>query len=116
MTHPEGDILPFKMTAEQRRAAIGKSASHSPEHDLVQLFRAKPTPKAPKPTAVPSEKRVLTRKCSCCGGQVKVKVERARRIPDPPQKRWWLYYGPGHMTGGFRTKQEAKNWYLNGGR
>lgn len=117
MHYPEGDVLPFRMTAEQRRTALEKCPFRSPEYDGVQLFRAKPEPRPPRTPAPPPEKRVLTRTCSCCGTRVKLKrVRAARRPPTPPQKRWWLYYGPGRMTGGFRTKKEARDWYLNGGR
>lgn len=114
MTYPEGDVLPFRMTPEQRRIAVEKSVSRTPEYDGVQLFRAKLEPMAPRPKVEPAKPHVRT--CSCCGGKVKVKPVRRRPPPTPPQKRWWLYYGPGRMTGGFRTKQEAKNWFLNGGR
>lgn len=115
--YPEGDILPFRMTAKQRQIAIEKSNSpQKPEYDNVQLFRAKPLPKGPKapPPVTPPEER--TRTCHCCGSQVRLKRAKAARPKTPPQNRWWLYYGPGRMTGGFRTKEEAKNWYLNGGR
>lgn len=116
MSVPDGDVLPFKMTAEQRRVAVEKSKVSSPEYDAVQLFRARLLPKV-RPPAPPPPEKPLARKCSCCGSRVKVKrVKRARRPPAPPQRRWFLYYGPGRMTGGFRTKLEARSWYLNGGR
>lgn len=112
----EGDILPFRMTAKERQLAVENSRTHSPEHDAVQLFRAKPTPKAPRPPAI-KEELVFTRTCRCCKSKVQVKRARLRRpLPPPPQKRWFLYYGPGRMTGGFRTKREARSWFLNGGR
>lgn len=113
----DGDILPFRMTDEERRIAIEKSAlPQTPEWDAVQLFRARPLPKAPRPPA-PVVEQVRFRTCSCCKSRVKVKrLRRLRRPAAPPQKRWFLYYGPGRMTGGFRTKREARGWYLNGGR
>lgn len=30
--------------------------------------------------------------------------------------RWWLYYAPDRMTGGFATKREAIAWRRNGGK
>jgi len=111
----KGDILPFKMTAEQRKIAVEKSkATQTPEYEGVRLFRAKLEPKAPKPPA--ERPKTLTRTCACCGSSVKVKPVKAKRLPVQPPKRWFLYYGPGRMTGGFRTKKEAMNWYLKGGR
>ena len=30
--------------------------------------------------------------------------------------KWWLYYSNDHVTGSFKNKKEAMNWYNNGGR
>jgi hypothetical protein len=30
--------------------------------------------------------------------------------------KWWIYYAPDHMTGGFDTKREAIAWRYNGGK
>lgn len=120
----EGDVVPFPMTEEQRRMAIEKLAGgasrQTPEYDGVQLFRAKrahPRPSAPAPKEKAAPK---TRTCGACGSTVKVskavaKVPKVKAEP-PRKQKWWLYYGPGRMTGGFPTKQEAMNWYLRGGR
>ena len=115
----EGDVLPFPMTPEQRRVAIEKLAGgpkyQTAEYDGVQLFRAKKTVitrwDVPEDPPAPQ-----TRVCRHCGGRVKLKKQ-PKVKPDLPQKqRWWLYYGPGRMTGGFATKKEAMGWYLRGGR
>lgn len=29
---------------------------------------------------------------------------------------WWIYYEPSRMTGYFNTKDDAVNWFRNGGR
>lgn len=117
----EGDVIPFKMTEEQRQTAIKRMAGggvyQTPEYDGVQLFRAKrtyPVPSAPAPKV----KAPKTRTCGACGSRVKVSKAKAPKVKaEPPRKqKWWLYYGPGRMTGGFPTKEEAMGWYLNGGR
>lgn len=32
------------------------------------------------------------------------------------KKRWWLYYSDAQLTGGFKTRQEAIKFRLNGGK
>jgi hypothetical protein len=30
--------------------------------------------------------------------------------------KWWIYYGPNHMTGHFDSKQKAIQWFTKAGR
>ena len=112
-TQPEGDVLPFKMTRAQRRSAVEKLyiTEQTNEWDNVRLFRAKRVAVTPEPKA---ERAPKTRPCPTCGGTMK--VPKPPKVKPEPQKRWWLYYGPGRMTGGFLTKQAAMKFYLGGGR
>ena len=121
----EGDLVPFKMTEEQRRIACeklsGGASRQTAEWDGVQLFRARPgsvyrgwpphdSPKVEEPPR--------PHKCPACGHTLK-KLKKPKVKKDSQDNRlrkWWLYYGPGRMTGGFPTKKEAMSWYLKGGR
>lgn len=114
--------MPFKMSAKARQEAIKRSLlPQKSEWDSVQLFRAKLPPfvaPAPEP-----HRKVRTRPCGACGGPVKVAPSpKGRKGPLKAarerhrKQKWWLYYGPDHMTGGFATKREAMDWYLSGGR
>jgi len=31
-------------------------------------------------------------------------------------RKWWLHYGKGHNTGGFKSRNEALKWHLQDGR
>jgi hypothetical protein len=117
----EGVVVPFRMTAAERKAALAKLAGgpsrQTSEYDGVQLFRENRVPKVVAPKPPPKEEAPRTRTCGSCGSKVPVPKRKKRaRVKAPPQKRWFLYYGPDHMTGGFLTKQDARNWYLKGGR
>lgn len=114
----EGEVIPFPMTKEQRQVACeklsGGPSRQTAEYDGVQLFRAnKPVLTVDGLPVLPEPK---TRKCHACGSTVPSKrVPKVKARPTHKQK-WWLYYGPNRLSGGFPTKQEAMNWYLKGGR
>jgi hypothetical protein len=31
-------------------------------------------------------------------------------------RKWWLFYSPNRLTGGFTTKKKAMDWFIKGGR
>lgn len=113
----EGEVVPFPMTQEQRRIACEKLAGgpsrQTPEYDGVQLFRANKPVLTIEGVPISGMK---TYKCAACGSTVKApKKPKVKALP-PRKQKWWLYYGPNRLSGGFPTKEEAMNWYLRGGR